>query len=66
MKIDEILDLVKVGGFYVIDDMISQPSWPKWHQEQADKLIGYLEHRKDFVLTKLNWSTGVILATKKF
>ncbi|MAO37761.1 MAG: SAM-dependent methyltransferase, partial [Zunongwangia sp.] len=30
-----------------------------------DQLIGYLENRKDFNLTKMNWSTGIIIATKK-
>lgn len=65
-EIDEILDLVKVGGFYVIDDMVAQPNWPNGHQENVDKLIVYLENREDFILTKMNWSTGIIIATKKF
>ena len=62
---DEILDLVKVGGFYVIDDMMAQPNWPEGHQANVDVLLNYLEKRNDFVLTKLNWSTGLILAVKK-
>ncbi|WP_298486120.1 class I SAM-dependent methyltransferase [uncultured Maribacter sp.] len=64
-QIDEILDLVEIGGFYVIDDMSEQPNWPKGHQEKALGLIEYLEKRKDFVITKFNWSTGLILAVKK-
>ncbi|MEM6377848.1 MAG: class I SAM-dependent methyltransferase [Bacteroidota bacterium] len=62
---DEILDLIKIGGFYVIDDMKAQPNWPAGHQENVDGLITYLEGRKDFSLTKLDWSTGVIIMTKK-
>ncbi len=61
----DILDLIKVGGLYIIDDMLAQPNWPKGHQENVDKLIEYLENRKDFNLTKMNWSTGIIIATKK-
>ena len=62
---NEILALIKVGGFYVIDDMKRQPNWPEGHQEHVNRLVAYLEHRKDFSLTKMNWSTGIILMTKK-
>jgi len=63
---DEILDLIKIGGFYVIDDMTAQPNWPDGHQDNVDGLIDYLEKREDFTLTKLNWSTGLIIAVKKY
>ncbi len=62
--IDKILDLVKVGGFYVIDDMTAQPNWPEGHQDHVDGLVTYLENREDYCLTKMNWSTGLILAVK--
>ncbi|MCB0839073.1 MAG: class I SAM-dependent methyltransferase [Bacteroidetes bacterium] len=62
---EEILALVKPGGFYVIDDMMPQPNWPEGHQDNVDRLITYLESRQDFTLTKMEWSTGVILMTKK-
>ncbi|RVT76586.1 methyltransferase domain-containing protein [Flavobacterium sufflavum] len=65
-EINEILELVKVGGFYIIDDMLTQPNWPEGHQENVNKLIEYLENRMDFNLTKMNWSTGIIIATKKY
>lgn len=62
--IEEILDMIQVGGLYIIDDMLAQPNWPKGHQKKVDELIEYLENRKDFNLTKMNWSTGIIIATK--
>ncbi|MDW3646064.1 MAG: class I SAM-dependent methyltransferase [Bacteroidia bacterium] len=61
----EVLELIQPGGFYVIDDMNPQANWPDGHQEKAEALVAYLETRKDFSLTKMNWSTGVILMTKK-
>ncbi len=64
-EIEEVLALVKPGGFYVIDDMRTQPNWPEGHQGKVDQLVDYLEGRKDFSLTKMNWSTGVIVMTKK-
>ena len=63
-EIEEVLDLLKVGGFYVIDDMLAQPNWPEGHHEKAARLVSYLEHRNDLTLTKMNWSTGLIIAAK--
>jgi predicted O-methyltransferase YrrM len=64
-QINEILNLVKIGGLYIIDDMLAQQNWTKGHQENVDRLIEYLENREDFNLTKMNWSTGIIIATRK-
>ncbi len=63
-EIDGILDLVSLGGFYIIDDMMAQPNWPKGHLDNVDRLVDYLENREDFVLTKMNWSTGLIIAVR--
>jgi predicted O-methyltransferase YrrM len=62
--LDETLDLIKPGGFYVIDDMLPVPNWPEGHAAKAAALIATLEARTDLQLTKMNWSTGIILATK--
>lgn len=64
-ELDETLDLLKIGGFYIIDDMIAQPNWPDGHQNKVDKLIEDLENRENQNLTKMNWSTGIIIVTKK-
>jgi len=63
-ELEETLSLVKAGGFYVIDDMQAQPNWPEGHQENVDKLVSYLESRPDFSICKMNWSTGVIVASR--
>ncbi|WPP51125.1 O-methyltransferase [Catalinimonas niigatensis] len=62
--IEKTLDMLNPGGLYIIDDMLEQPNWPEGHQEKAEKLIDYLEGREDLRLTKMNWSTGLIIATK--
>ncbi len=64
--IEEILRMVKIGGFYVIDDMDAQPNWPEGHTAHVDKLVDFLEKRKDFSITKMNWSTGLIIAVRKY
>ena len=61
---EETMALVKVGGFYIIDDMKPQPNWPTGHAARVKKLITMLEGREDLTLTKMNWSTGIIIATK--
>ena len=62
---EETIQLLKTGGFYVIDDMLPQPNWPQGHAEKVDAFIYMLEFRKDLILTKLKWSTGIIIAVKK-
>ena len=62
--VDKTLNLLKPGGFYVIDDMFPQAGWPDGHQQKAETLIDYLENREDLHLTKINCSTGIIIATK--
>lgn len=62
--LDQTLALIKEGGFYVIDDMKSQPNWPTGHENNVSDLVAILESREDFTITKMDWSTGVIVAVK--
>jgi predicted O-methyltransferase YrrM len=62
--LDEALRSLKRGGLYVVDDMLPQPNWPDGHAQRADELISILENREDLIITKLNWSTGIIIGTK--
>ncbi len=62
--LDEALALVKIGGFYVIDDMTETKGWPDEHKKKASNLMRILAEREDFIITKMNWSTGIIIATR--
>ena len=62
--LEETLSLLKYGGIYLIDDMLPQDNWPEEHDKKANNLIHYLENRNDFLLTKMSWSTGIIICTK--
>ncbi len=62
---DETLALLIKGGFYIIDDMLSQPNWPTGHEDNVLKLVRYIENLPGINLTKMNWSTGLIIVTKK-
>jgi predicted O-methyltransferase YrrM len=65
LLLDEVLSMLNKGGIYIIDDMLPQPNWPDGHQEKVIKLISYLETRKDLLLTKQVWATGILIAVKK-
>ncbi len=51
--LEEALQLLKIGGLYVVDDMLPQPGWPEGHPAKAANLIAVLEQRKDLCITKL-------------
>ena len=63
--LEETLRLVAPGGFYVVDDMLPQPNWPEGHQQSVDELLGKLEALKAFHVCKMNWSSGLVLCTRK-
>lgn len=64
--LDETLNLLKVGGIYLIDDMLPQTNWPAGHQDNVAKLASYLDTLENYKVTKINWSTGLIIATKMY
>ncbi|MCF0061842.1 class I SAM-dependent methyltransferase [Dyadobacter chenwenxiniae] len=64
LMLDEVLEMLNKGGYYIIDDMLPQPNWPEGHDLKAIKLIEDLEQRTDLVLTKQVWATGIVIAVK--
>jgi predicted O-methyltransferase YrrM len=65
LLLDEVLEMLNKGGFYIIDDMLPQPNWPEGHHQKALKLVQYLENREDLLLTKQEWASGIIVAVKR-
>ena len=63
-NLDETLSLVKPGGFYVVDDLNVQPNWPEGHEMHVKSFVEDMEKRKDFTITKMDWSTGILIAVK--
>ncbi len=62
---DETINLLNSHGYYIIDDMLPQPNWPEGHDERVNLFIKRIEERKDLLVTKLNWSTGIMIIVKK-
>jgi predicted O-methyltransferase YrrM len=64
-QLDDALGLLASGGLYVIDDMLPQPNWPEGHDIKVAALVADLERRSNLLITKLNWSSGIILVTAR-
>jgi predicted O-methyltransferase YrrM len=66
LMLNEVLEMLKIGGFYIVDDMLPQPNWPEGHAEKAENFVKKLESYPFLNITKLNWSTGIIVAVRKY
>jgi predicted O-methyltransferase YrrM len=62
--VDEVLALLKDGGFYVLDDMLPQPNWPDGHAGKVDALLAGLRRKQNLMVTTLSWASGIVLAVK--
>jgi predicted O-methyltransferase YrrM len=62
--LDLALSLLRVGGLYVVDDLLPQSSWPEGHAAKVPLLIADLESRRDFVSTKLGWASGLMILVR--
>jgi predicted O-methyltransferase YrrM len=60
----QTLSLLKIGGIYVVDDLLPLPTWEEEHVSRVASFIRTLEQRPDLRVTRLNWSTGILIAAK--
>ncbi|MGJ1432584.1 O-methyltransferase [Sphingobacterium spiritivorum] len=65
LELETCLAMLDKGGIYFIDDLLPQPNWPDGHDQKVRHLIRDLDNRADLSLTRLHWSTGVIVAVKR-
>ncbi len=62
--LDQALSLLRVGGIYLIDDLLPQPSWPEGHAAKVPVLVEALERRPEFVSVRLAWASGLMLVVR--
>ncbi len=62
--LDLALSKLRVGGVYVIDDLLPQSSWPQNHQPNVDRLIERLTSHPLLQTLQLDWSSGLLLARR--
>jgi predicted O-methyltransferase YrrM len=63
--LDQALDLLGPGGLYLIDDLLPQPNWPADHAPKVPRLIAHLEARPDLTVVQMDWSTGLLMASRR-
>ncbi|WP_054958561.1 O-methyltransferase [Paenibacillus dakarensis] len=63
--VEEVLEMVAGNGLYIIDDLNPQTNWPEGHGDKVIELLEFLDQREDFHKVKLDWSTGIMMMTKK-
>ncbi|MDO6429397.1 class I SAM-dependent methyltransferase [Flavitalea sp. BT771] len=64
LMLEEVLNMLNPAALYIVDDMLPQENWPDGHHEKVTALVKILEDRNDLLISKLHWSTGVIIAVK--
>jgi len=62
--LNEALNLVRVGGIYVVDDLLPQANWPAGHAAKVPPLMFELETRPGFVAVKLAWASGLMMLVR--
>jgi predicted O-methyltransferase YrrM len=60
----DALAVVKLGGFYVIDDLLPNENWPKGHVAKVPKLMETLAADVRFQILPLVWASGVMIAVR--
>ena len=58
------LSLVRIGGFFIVDDLLPHENWPPDHAPKVTKLIGELALSSDFRFVGLEWSSGIMVLTR--
>ena len=62
--LDLALSLLAPGAFYIVDDLLPQATWPADHYPKVPAFIEALAQRPELKLTRLAWSTGLIVAVR--
>jgi predicted O-methyltransferase YrrM len=63
--LEESLNMVKPGGFYVIDDMLPQANWPQGHAQKVEYLLKTLNDLQGWHVSPLDWASGVVVAARR-
>ncbi len=63
--LEQALALLRLGGVYVIDDLLPQSNWPEGHAPKVPALIDDLERREEFAVVKLAWASGLMLVVRR-
>ena len=63
-RLDEALNLLALGGLYVIDDLLPQANWPEGHAPKVTVLMEEIENKEQFTSVRMAWASGLMLVTR--
>ncbi|HEY3505247.1 MAG TPA: class I SAM-dependent methyltransferase [Actinocatenispora sp.] len=61
----QLLDRLAPGGFYVGDDLLPQPTWAPDQASYVDAFLDEVTRDPTLSVTVLDWSSGLLLATRR-
>lgn len=62
--LDEALALLRVGGLYIVDDLLPQPGWPDGHAARIPPLVSALDSKPGFTSVRLAWASGLMIVVR--
>jgi predicted O-methyltransferase YrrM len=63
-RLADLLNLLRVGGLYVVDDLLPQPTWPDDHQPRVDVFLSRLPEVAQLRATPMAWASGLVVGTR--
>jgi predicted O-methyltransferase YrrM len=63
--LDDALAMLRPGGLYIVDDLLPQSTWPPGHAPRIPAFLTSLEQHPELYVTRLCWSSGLAIATKR-
>lgn len=60
----DLLNHLVLGGLYVGDDLLPQPTWPDDHQPRVDDFLSEIAAQSGLQVTLMNWSSGLVVASR--
>lgn len=63
-RLADLLALLRVGGLYVVDDLLPQPTWPDDHWPRVAQFLGRLPEVAALRATSMAWASGLIVGAR--
>jgi predicted O-methyltransferase YrrM len=63
-RLADLLELLRVGGLYVVDDMLLEPDWPDDYKLQVGEFMARLPAVAGLRATTMRWASGVVLGVR--
>ena len=59
-----LLNMLSIGGIYIIDDLLPQDNWPEGHAPRVLALMQEIESNPNLTSSRMAWASGLMLVTK--